>query len=125
MNIPMLGNRIIHQHASANLDLDDLVITIHPRYLWVYEDLLLFEKIGQIGSYGYVNGNPAVAMRLDLRTMEKEYKKAYAAYPLERDLHHFFFSASSSSIDLSSEEQPLNVNVLGAVADYYASLKNQ
>jgi hypothetical protein len=120
MNIPMLGNRIIHQYATRYLDLDDLVITVHPKYLWVYEDILLFERIGFIKEYAYVKNNPAVALRLDLRHMEKNYKKAYAAAPLEKDLHHFFFSAQSDSIDLSSEEGSNTNNIMEAISRYYA-----
>ena len=99
----MLGNRIIHQYATQFLDLDDLAIAVHPKHKWIYEDLLLFQKIGAVSKYSYVKNHPAIAMRLDLRSIEKKYKKAYGAKPIEKDLHHFFFSANSDSIDLFSE----------------------
>ncbi|MCP4672197.1 MAG: N-acyl-L-homoserine lactone synthetase [Desulfobacula sp.] len=121
MNIPMLGNRIMHQYATQYLDLDDLVITVHPKHQWVYEDVLLFEKIGEMSEYSYVKDNPAVAMRLDLRCAEKNYKKVYGACPLEKDLHHFFFSGSSSSIDLSSEVVGRGCNLMETLSQYYAS----
>ncbi len=120
-NIPMLGNRVVHHYAEHYLDIDDLVITVHPKYLPVYEDILLFEKIGKIDDYNYVNGNPAVAMRIDLNTAEKEYKKAYAHAPIEKDLHHFFFSADSKSIDLSSEiRKDKSEMIMGALTGYYS-----
>ena len=103
-NIPMLGNRLILNYASQNLDADDLLITVHPRHLKIYENILLFEKIGEISSYSYVNGKPAVALRLNLNTMVKAYQEAYAGAPIEKDLHHFFFVAHSDAIDLSGEE---------------------
>ncbi|MDA3789578.1 MAG: cyclic nucleotide-binding domain-containing protein [Desulfobacula sp.] len=126
MNIPMLGNRIMHQYATQHLDIDDLVITVHPKYLWVYEDVLLFEKIGAMREYSYVKNNPAVALRLDLRTAEKKYKKIYGAEPLEKDLHHFFFSAQSDSIDLSSENIGKGCDFMEKLTQYYClfSLKN-
>ncbi len=126
MNIPMLGNRIMHQYARQFLDLDDLVITVHPKYVWVYEDLLLFEKIGFMDEYAYVKDNPAVALRLDLRTAEKRYKKVYGAEPLEKDLHYFFFSEQSHSIDLSCKGDGNVCNIMETLTQYYAlfSLKN-
>ena len=120
MNIPMLGNRIIHQYATQHLDLDDLVIAVHPKNRWVYEDVLLFEKIGTMIQYSYVKNNPAVAMRLDLRSAEKKYKKVYGAEPLEKDLHHFFFSAQSCSIDLSSENVDKGCGIMETLTQYYS-----
>lgn len=119
-NIPMLGNKIIHEYAAKYVQADDLVITVHPKYLWVYEDLLLFEQLGRIGSYSYVNDLPAVALRLDLRSAEKRYKMAYAHSPIERDLHHFFFSGTCSAIDLSSEEDKGNNDILERITGYYS-----
>ncbi len=98
MNIPMLGNRIVQKYAFDYLKADDLVITVHPKYRWVYEDLLLFEEIGYVDKYDYVSNNPAVAMRLDLNTAEKRYKKVYGNMPKEKNLHRFFFKTESSSI---------------------------
>jgi len=62
---------------------------------------------------------PAVALRLDLRRMEKNYKIAYAKAPLEKDLHHFFFSAQSDSIDLFSEEVGKTDNIMETISLYY------
>ena len=47
-HIPMLGNRLIVSYAIKILHVDDLLITVHPKYLKIYEDILLFDKIGQI-----------------------------------------------------------------------------
>ncbi len=103
MHVPMLGNKILHQYASQHLNADDIVIAIHPKFQWFYEDLLMFEKLGEIGKYGYANDNPAVAMRLDLRTMKDRYKKAYKKIELNKSMHHFFFNIQSSSIFLPDE----------------------
>ena len=101
MNVPMLGNKILHQYASEHLDADDLVIAIHPKFQWFYEELLLFEKLGEISEYSYANNNPAVAMRLDLRTMKERYKKAYKKISMNKNMYHFFFTLNSESIHLS------------------------
>ncbi|WP_321493802.1 N-acyl-L-homoserine lactone synthetase [uncultured Desulfobacter sp.] len=103
-NIPMLGNRLIWWYAAKILQADDLLITVHPKYLKIYEDILLFERIGWISSYSYVNNNPAVALRLNLKTMAQKYKKAYAQKPTKKNLYHFFFEAEPTCIDLSLEK---------------------
>ena len=86
----------------------------------------MFEKIGAMKEYSYVKNNPAIALRLDLRTAEQKYKKIYGAETLEKDLHHFFFSAKSNSIDLSSEDDCKGTNLSKTLTQYYSSfsLKN-
>ncbi|NDY72380.1 N-acyl-L-homoserine lactone synthetase [Desulfobacter hydrogenophilus] len=102
-NIPMLGNRMLVSYAINTIRADDLLITTHPKYLKIYEDILLFEKIGQIPSFSYVNNNPAVALRLNLKTARRRFKKVYAKKPKEKNLYHFFFESGATPIDLSSE----------------------
>jgi len=104
MNIPMLGNRIVYQYATRHLKADDLVITVHPRYQWLYEDVLLFRKIRTIDSYSYVKGNPAVAMRLNLNEIEENYKAHYCKKPCRKNLHRFFFMDTCPSINLLDHE---------------------
>lgn len=102
-NIPMLGNRMLMQYAVKILQADDMLITVHPKYLKIYQDVLLFEKIGQISSYSYVNGNPAVALRLNLKTMTEKFKKVYSQKPARKNLYHFFFESESDCIELPLE----------------------
>ena len=113
MNIPMLGNKILHQYASQHLNADDIVIAIHPKYRWIYEDLLLFEKIGEIKEYAYANNNPALAMRLDLRTAQKKYQQAYKHMSKKNNLYHFFFTRQSSSIVLPDRHFFVDPGLLG------------
>jgi len=119
MNIPMLGNKIFFQYASKHLDADDIVITVHPKYRWIYEDLLLFEKIGETKEYAYVNNNPAVAMRLDLRTAENNYKKAFKNVTKKNNLHHFFFTGKSKSIILPDDHFKIGKKLLEDVKCLY------
>lgn len=104
-NIPMLVNRMLYSYAIKTLHADDLLITTHPKYLKIYEDILLFEKIGEISSFSYVNNNPAVALRMNLKTAPQRFKEIYAKMPKEKNLYHFFFESGSPCIDLSLEEE--------------------
>ncbi len=123
MNIPMLGNRVVHEYAANYLDMDDLVITVHPKHVWVYRDILLFEPMAQVNAYAYVKNNPAVAMRLNLRTAEQEYKKVYSKFPVEKNLHYFFFWGRSRAIDFTGVDQDRKTDFMLALTDYSAFLK--
>lgn len=103
MNIPMLGNKMLLLYAHDHLNADDLVITIHPKHRWFYEDLLLFEKIGETKEYSYANNNPALAMRLDLRTQKQRYEKMYRNSKKRNNLYNFFFVEKSNSIVLTTK----------------------
>ncbi len=100
MQIPMLGNKTVIQYAIEFLKADDIVITIHPKYQWFYEEMMLFEKIGEIREYAYANNNPAIAMRLDLNTMRARYKEYYKGAKKQYNFYEFFFKTDSRSIEL-------------------------
>ena len=95
--IPMLGNRMLVSYAINTFGADDLVITVHPKYLKIYEDILLFERIGEVSSYSYVNNNPAVALRQNLHTWPERLKKIYGKKPIEKNLYHFLFESGPIS----------------------------
>ncbi len=118
MNIPMLGNQIIQKYAFEYLHSDDIVITVHPKYRWVYRDILLFEELGCVDQYDYVRDNPAVAMRLNLRTMEEKYRKVYDSMPREKNLHHFFFGKESSSVCLPKSSNIDNKKLVNTIFQY-------
>jgi len=96
-NIPMHGNKIMLNYAMEYLKLDDLVITVHPRHAVVYKEVLMFDEIGKgtIKSHPKVNGNPAVALRLNLNEVEAKCRHSYQNNSLDTNLHHFLFVKQS------------------------------
>ncbi|MFH0724908.1 MAG: hypothetical protein V2B19_00890 [Pseudomonadota bacterium] len=103
----MHGNKIMRSYGRNHLGVDDLVIAINPKHRWFYEHVLLFEKIGDLTYYDYVKKAPAVAYRLDLRSIEANYRAVYSGNPPEKDLHHFFFKEQSRCIELPGDYQAL------------------
>jgi hypothetical protein len=99
-NVPMIMNRFIYNHAIEVLHADDLLITVHPKHLKIYEDILLFEKLGELEEYPYVEDNPAVALRLNLKTASERFKDVYSNMPRGKNLYHFFFGSESTPNDL-------------------------
>lgn len=61
------------QYAWRHLDVDDLVIVINPKHRSFYEKVFSFRQIGTEKSYDYVKGNPAIALRLDLKWDKKRF----------------------------------------------------
>lgn len=120
MNIPMLGNRMILRYAADNLGADDLVITTHPKFQWIYEDLLLFEKIGEVKEYAYVQNNPAIALRLNLKTMRSNYRRVYGMKPNGKNLYHLFFEGESESSFLPPPKKaPEKRELYNILLNYY------
>jgi hypothetical protein len=95
----MHGNKIMHKYGRDHLGVDDLVIAINPKHQWLYEHVLLFEKIGDLTQYDYVKKAPAVAYRLNLRSAEAKYRAVYGGNPPEKNLHKFFMEEKSSCIE--------------------------
>lgn len=101
-NIPMHGNKIMFKYAMEHLKIDDLVITVHPKHAMVYKKILMFDELGksEIKPHPKVNGNPAVALRLNLHEAEEKYRHFYQNSPIEANLHHFFFGKQSTNLHL-------------------------
>lgn len=89
-SIPMIGNKRIFRYAMAK-QVDELLITIHPKHLHIYEDILLFRRIGYCEHYSYVNYQPAVLMGLNLNTCKNRCAQVYNKKPDWNNLYKFFF----------------------------------
>lgn len=57
--------RLMTQTAEHD-GIDQLLIAVHPRHARMYRRAMGFEQIGDYREYATVNGNPAVALCLDL-----------------------------------------------------------
>jgi len=105
-NILMHGNKIMLKYAMEHLELDDLVITVHPKHALVYKEVLMFEEIesGVVRTYPKVNNNPAIALRLDLHAAEDKFKHFYQNNNTDTNLHHFLFVKNSDNIDAFKQQ---------------------
>jgi hypothetical protein len=108
--LALYSNKIMWLYAIHNLKVDDLVIAVNPKHRWVYQTLILFEPISSgVKSYHYVKDAPAVAMRLDLRTIFERMGRAYRGLPPGTNLFHFFTGEDSPQISLPPSGAPYNV----------------
>jgi hypothetical protein len=90
-NIPMHMNKIMHVYIEEVLKADYVVITTNPRHSFVYEDILLFDKIGDLEFFNYVNSAPAVAYCQPMMNWFSRLKKVYGNFPYEKNLYEFFY----------------------------------
>jgi hypothetical protein len=108
--LALFSNKIMWLYAIRNLRVDDLVIAINPKHRWVYETLILFEPVSSgVKSYHYVKDAPAIAMRLDLRTVLTRMERAYRGLPRGVNLYDFFANQESPQIRLPDPGEPYNV----------------
>lgn len=100
-NILMHGNKLILKYALEEFDLDDLVITIHPKHAEVYKQTLMFEDLnpGTVKTYPTVNHNPAVALRLNLDGIQEKVRQFYGHHVSAANLYHFLFEKESNNIE--------------------------
>ncbi len=106
-NILMHGNKIMLKYAMEHLELDDLVIVVHPKHERVYKEVLMFEDIhsGTVKPYPEVNNNPAVALRLNLDEIEEILRHVYQNQAPETNLHHFLFVKDSTNIEMGLDQK--------------------
>jgi hypothetical protein len=103
-------NKIMWTYATRSLQVDDLVIAVNPKHERIYKHLILFETIStDVKSSHYVKDAPAIAMRLNLRTVVNRWKKHYGGRPPHKNLLHFFFAEDPKHISLPNIDEPYNV----------------
>lgn len=69
----MMLFKFVLLYAWRHLLVDDMVVVINPKHRSFYEKVLSFRAIGPEKAYDYVRGNPAIALRLDLKWDEKRF----------------------------------------------------
>lgn len=71
--LPMLLRmmKVLFDYARNVLKCTDLCITVHPHHERFYARYLLFEQMGEVRDYPFVQDNPAVAERLNLEGIEQ------------------------------------------------------
>ncbi|MCA9238322.1 MAG: hypothetical protein KDA44_22775 [Planctomycetales bacterium] len=63
--------RLMTQTAERD-GIDQLLIAVHPRHARMYRRAMGFEQVGEYREYEAVNGNPAVALCLDLKFVREQ-----------------------------------------------------
>ncbi len=85
---------LLHQavlYYALRTGIHHLVITVNPRHAPFYERLYLFERFGEVKSYGTVQGAPAVPLHLDLTRLPERLDRAVAESERMFGLATFFF----------------------------------
>lgn len=81
---------------------DDLCITVNPKHVRFYKTIFLFEEFGPEKAYPKV-GAPAVLLRLDMHTAERDLKEAYSGEDFDCNLYHYFHRMNGNRVEDYSE----------------------
>ena len=104
--LPTSISKTMLTYSMKHLKIDDLVIMVTPKHVWVYENMFLFEKIGKLKHYEGLKNHTVVPLRINLHTCYEKSKRIYKNKPIEKNLHHFFFHSNSPFIQLPKVEKP-------------------
>jgi len=102
-NIMVFLSKAIFQYAHFT-GADDLCIIINPKHAQFYSSIFLFKPFGEQRYYSKVDAM-AVALRVDMHTIEASLRQAYAASDFDTDLHNFFLKINSHTIDSNMARQ--------------------
>lgn len=96
-NIMVFLSKAIFQYAILT-NTDDLCIMVNPKHARFYQSIFLFTPFGEERHFEKVNA-PAVALRVDMHSIEPSLRGAYAANEFDTNLHRFFVKINSHMID--------------------------
>ena len=95
-NIIMHLAKAIFQYATATR-IDDICIMVNPKHVRFYTSLFLFSPFGEKRHYPRVNA-PAVALRVDMRTIAPALRKAYDQSDSEANLYAFLTGIGDETV---------------------------
>lgn len=78
-------------HQSANAGATDICIMVNPKHVAYYKEILLFEDMGGVKTFGKFNA-PAVGLRLPIDDYRGDLRKIYGDEDFDTNLHDFFFA---------------------------------
>jgi len=108
-NLAIHLQKMIVHYTLKYFNLDDLVITIHPKHRMFYKYVFIMEQIGPEKYYSSVNDNPAIAMHSNIRSLEKKLHDSYGTLPPEKNIHDFIFKKESKCFEWPPLHAPLIV----------------
>ena len=83
--------KYLYQFSTQTLDVDYLLIAVHPGHIRFYEQLLLFDRLSAKAVSGpeYMEGAPAIPAILDLKRATERVKEMYHGENPERNLYSY------------------------------------
>ncbi|WP_031387420.1 N-acyl amino acid synthase FeeM domain-containing protein [Desulfonatronum thiodismutans] len=86
---------------SRLVDVDDICIMVNPKHVNFYKTMFLFDDFGPERFYEGV-GAPAVALRIDMDTIEEKLSEKYQDFDVDGNLHAFFCKMNTTMQELQS-----------------------
>ncbi|MFZ5426144.1 MAG: N-acyl amino acid synthase FeeM domain-containing protein [Thermodesulfobacteriota bacterium] len=107
-NLMMFLAKAVFRYAMAT-GADDLCIMVNPKHVRFYGSIFLFQPFGEERHYQKVDA-PAVALRVDMHSIEPSLLQAYGSTDFDTDLHSFFVKVNASSIEKDYERMTAEKN---------------
>ena len=76
----MIGIMSLMAQCAVRRGVNELMIAVHPRHVGFYRRFIGFDVVGGEKSYGAVRDNPAIALSLNLDTLQVDNPKAYRRF---------------------------------------------
>jgi len=108
-NVALHLQKLVFKYTLERLRIDDIVVTINPKHRLFYKHILHMDQFGEEKTYERVNNNPAIALRLNIRTTREVFNKEYFGLPDNKNLYNFFFNIDSEAIICPHDEKPIVV----------------
>ena len=96
-NLVIFLAKAIYRYCKYT-SIDDMCIMVNPKHVRFYKELLMFEDFGEEKWYDKVDA-PAVALRVNFASADKEFEKAYSSNDFDTDLHSFFVKVNNTILD--------------------------
>lgn len=121
-------SKYVFEYCRTSFAIDFIFVTIHPRQIDLYENIILFQRLSSpsVDRYGFANGAPAVAEYIDMREYSNRLLDVYWNKPPERNVYAFIMVRRLSRQFHFPERAVYTVNdpvMTPEFLDYFFNLK--
>jgi len=99
-NLMVFLSRTMFEYSRMN-GVDDICIMVNPKHVNFYRTMFLFEDFGPEKFYAGV-GAPAVALRIDMKNIERNLLEKYRNIEMETNMYEFFCKLNSTLEELQN-----------------------
>lgn len=82
-------------YISSYIQIDRIVIAVHPSQAMFYEDILLFKRLARrpVRKYAFANQAPAIGLWADVQSLPMLFEEAYSQHKSESNLYDYFINS--------------------------------
>jgi hypothetical protein len=122
-NVMMYLYKLMFEYARL-CDVTDITCSVTKRHIRFYQNMLLFEPMGELKAYGAANGQEVQCHRLSIERGRQVALDVYHSRHFDADLYTFFFTENPDFGRAAGEGKPMDADTLSYFLEHKTRMRD-